>query len=130
MGKLGIFDDERKRWIQFDEDTEVLIRFAGKEELRRIFKKAEKTAKLTGADSMDLSNRELGRLCVMGWRKIGDDNHPGLIVQGKPLPFTPENIDFLMKHSLEFSRFVNENGIDSRQFLESEEEEKIEIKNS
>lgn len=130
MGRLGIFDEEMTRWIQFDEDTEVFIRFVGKEDLRKIFKKAERTAKLTGADSTELSNRELGRLCVMGWRKIDEHDHPGLIIKGKPLQFSPDNIDMLMKRSLDFSRFVNENAIDSRLFLEEEEEKKVEIKNS
>lgn len=130
MGKLGIFDEEMTRWIQFDEDTEVLIRFVGKEGLRKIFKKAEKTAKLTGADSTELSNRELGRLCVLGWRKIDDHNHLGLVVKGQPLPFSPDNIDMLMKRSLAFSKFVNENAPDEKLFLEEEEERKVEIKNS
>lgn len=129
MGKVGIFDEERTKWIQFDEDTEVHIRFIGKEELRKIFKKAEKTAKLTGADSTEISNRELGRTCVLGWRKIDDYNHPGLIVNNKPLSFTPDNIDMLMKRSLDFSRFINENAIDSKLFLEEEQEREAETKN-
>jgi len=129
MGTIAIFDDERTKWIQYDEDAEVLIRFVGREELRKIQRKAEKTANLTGADANDIANQKLGRAAVLGWRKIGDNNHPGLIVKGEPLPFTPENIDMLMRRSLEFSRFVNDNSIDSKQFLE-EEKEKKESKNA
>jgi len=121
MGEIGIFDEERKRWIQFDEDTEVLIRFVDRRELRKIQNKAEKTARLTGVDADEIANKYLGRAAVLGWRKIDDHSHPGLTLKGQPLPYTPENVDMLMTRSLEFSRFVNENCINSKLFLQEEE---------
>jgi len=128
MGEIGIFDDERKKWIQFDEDTEVLIRFIDRRELRKIQSKAEKTARLTGADADEIANRYLGRSAVLGWRKINDHSHPGLMIQGRPLPYTPENVDMLMTRSLEFSKFVNEHCVNSKIFLQ-EDEEIEEVKN-
>ena len=122
MGKLGIFNDERSKWIQFDEDTEVLVRFIGRQELRKMQRKAEKTANLIGVDVNDILNQKLGRAAVLGWRKMNDHKHPGLIIKDQPLPYTPENIDMLMTRSLEFSKFVNDNAVDSKLFLEEEKE--------
>ena len=124
MGKLGIFDDEKKQWLQFDEDTEVLIKLITKEGLRKIMQKATKRSKLTGEDIADISDALLGREAVLGWRKIEDHNHPGLIVSGQPLPFTPENINMLMKKSIAFSRFVNDACVDETAFLKEDEETK------
>ncbi|MEM4368374.1 MAG: hypothetical protein QXO21_05145 [Candidatus Anstonellales archaeon] len=123
MGKLGIFDEEKTKWIQFDEDTEVLLKFVSKEELKKISIKAERASRLSGVDPSDVANIQLGRTAVLGWRKIDNHNHPGLIVKGQPFPYTKENVDLLMTKSLEFSKFVNENAINSRIFLEEEEEE-------
>lgn len=123
MGKIGIFDEDRTRWVEFDEDTEIRIRFVGKEELARIHRKAAKKARLSGADASEIQNRELGRVAVLGWRNVDDHDHPGLIVNDQPLEFTQENLDMLMKRSLEFSAFVNQQCVDSRAFLEAEEEE-------
>lgn len=120
--ELGIFDEEKTKWIQYDEDTEVCIKHTGKEVLKAINTKAAKIAKLTGADYGGVNNKLLGRATVHGWRKIDDHNHPGLMLKKQPLSFTPENIDMLMKKSLEFSNFVNENCLDSKLFLNSEEE--------
>ena len=118
MGKLGIFEDERKRWIQFDEDTEVRIRFIGREELRKLQIKAEKTASLSGGDARDILCQHLGKASVLGWRKMDDHNHPGLTVAGEPLEYSPENVDMLMGKSQEFFRFVDTNSINSRIFLD------------
>lgn len=122
MADLGIFDEPTHKWIQYDEDTEVQVRHIGKEELRKINLKAAKTAKLTGVDSVAINNKMVGRAAVLGWRKINDHNHPGLTMKRQPLPFTPENIDMLMRRSLEFSNFVNENCLDSKLFLDADEE--------
>jgi len=128
MSELAIFDDERKKWIQYDEDSEVLIKHINKEELQKISQKADKAAKLTGSDRANIFSRLLGRASILGWRKIDNHAHPGLMLKGQPLQFTPENIDMLMQKSLEYSIFVNENAIDSKLFLE-EEKEKEELKN-
>lgn len=123
MGKLGIFDDERKRWIQFDEDTEVLLRFIGREELKGLQRKAEKTAALASLDARDILATRLGRASVLGWRKMDDHEHPGLVVDGEPLRFSQENVDMLMSRSTEFVRFVDTHSVNSRLFLEQEKEE-------
>ncbi len=121
MGEIGIFNEDKSNWIQFDSDTEVQIKLVGKEELRKIQRKAEKTAQLAGIDVSDIADQKLGRAAVLGWRKIKDHNHPGLIVSGEAFPYTPENIDLLMKKSLAFSGFVNDHSINERDFLDKEE---------
>ncbi|GAB4486020.1 MAG: hypothetical protein OHK006_13210 [Thermodesulfovibrionales bacterium] len=124
MGEVGIYEGERQKWIQYDEDTEVLIRLISKEELRKILIKAQKSAKLTGSHADNYADQLLGRAAVKGWRKIDRHEHPGLTVGGKPLPFTPENIDLLMKGSLKFSRFVNDSAVAEDEFADGAEDEK------
>ena len=36
MSDVAIFDEERKKWLQYDKDTEVLIKHISKEELNEI----------------------------------------------------------------------------------------------
>lgn len=123
MGQLGVFDDDRSRWLRFDEDTEVRIRFLPRDALRKIQRKAEQTARLTGASASDIADAMVGHEAVLGWRKVGEHGHPGLVVNNKPLPFSLENVEMLMKRSSEFFRFVDENVINSRQFLQEERDE-------
>lgn len=113
MAEIGVFDGERKKWIPFDEDTEVLVKLVTKEELRAI---ANKSAKM-GQKSAEAADKLLGRAAVLGWRKFDDPTHPGLVVGGQPLEFTPENIDMLMTRSIEFSRFVNEYAVNEKAFI-------------
>lgn len=120
MGNLGIFDDERKKWIQFDSDAEVELVFLDREGLVRIGEKGEKVAKRTGAIPTNIVNIFLGRRCVQGWRKIDDHSHPGLTVGGKPLEFSQKNLDMLMLKCLEFSKFVNDAVTDSKLFIDEE----------
>jgi hypothetical protein len=125
MAKLGIYNAERKKWIQYDEDTEVLIKHVGKEELNEISTKARKQAKLSGSTDIGaIINQRLGKIAVLGWRKIEDPTHPGFVVNDAPLPFTPENVGMLMAKSLDFSNFVNENAINANEFLTGVEETK------
>lgn len=118
MARIGIFQGEKKRWVQYDQDTEILIKHIGKPALSEINQKAQKTARLSGADAKDLFNQRLGRAAVLGWRNIDDHQHPGFIVDEQPLPFSEQNLDMLMRESLEFSAFVNAEAIDSQQFLD------------
>ncbi|MBI5075635.1 MAG: hypothetical protein HZB62_10795 [Nitrospirae bacterium] len=127
MAKLGVFTGEKSKWIQFDADTEVRIRLIGKKELREIVNKAEKAARKTGANSQDIVDRKIGRASVLGWRKIKDHDHPGLIVGDQPLQFTPENVDMLMDLSIDFTRFVNQNCSEEKEFIDEDE---TEIKNA
>ncbi len=116
MSELDIFTEERKKWIQFDKDTEVLIKNIGKEELNAISKKARKESGLSGMDVSAVINRRFAIAAVHGWRKIGEHEHPGLTIGGKPLAFTPENLSMLMAKSLRFSNFVNASAVDSDEF--------------
>ncbi|RJQ44443.1 MAG: hypothetical protein C4538_10515 [Nitrospiraceae bacterium] len=121
MGKFNFSDEEKNRWFQFDIDTEVQIKLITKRDLREIARKAAKRAKLTGEDEGDIADRLLGRAAVMGWRKMDDHNHPGIIVNDQPCTFCPENIDVLITRSIKFSRFVNQMCIDEDEFLEETE---------
>ncbi len=126
MAKVAIFEGERKKWIQYDADTEVLIKLIGKEELRDIMNKATKSARLTGVDISDFADARLCKAAVLGWRKIDDHDHPGLLFgeQEQPLPFTPENVSMLMKKSITFSKFVNEHAMNEAGFLQEDEDTK------
>ena len=118
MGNFDFTEGEKRKWIQFDSDSEVEIKLITKQELREIVKTAAKRAKLTGEDQADIADRLLGRAAVKWWRKVGQPDHPGLLANGEPLPFTLENIDRLMTKSLKFSRFINETCIDEDEFAE------------
>ncbi|MBI5410174.1 MAG: hypothetical protein HZA14_12490 [Nitrospirae bacterium] len=122
MAEIGIFNGERTKWIQFDVDTEILIKLITKAELRKINQKAAKKAKFTEQNVNDVADNLLGQAVVKGWRKIKDHEHPGITVDKKPLPFTPENIDMLMTGSIKFSRFVNEACINEDEFIDDGEE--------
>ncbi len=123
MARIGLFNAEQTRWLRFDSDTEICIRFLNKEDLTEITKKAIKRAKMTGADHDRVSNQLVGAAAVKGWRNAKNHNHPGLLnADGAPIPFTDENRDMLMRYCREFSNFVNDAAIDSKRFLEQEEE--------
>jgi len=121
MAKFSFTDNDKTRWIQFDIDTEINIKLISKCELRDISKRASKHARLTGEDEADVADRLLGRAAVLGWRNIGDHNHPGIIVNDQPCTFTQGNIDMLMTKSLKFSRFVNQTCIDEDEFARETE---------
>lgn len=120
MGEIAVFEKDKKpnKWIQYDVDTEVLIFYQDREDLNAIRIKAEKNARLTGANSSKLMDIYLGRKAVGGWRKIEDHKHPGLTIGGKPIEFNERNLDMFMTKSNEFARFVNEKCVDSPEFLE------------
>jgi len=121
MAKLGIFDETRKRWIQFDEDTEVLLSYLGKEEALELSKQADKLVSRTGSDRVVVWNQKLGERTVHGWRHLKNYDLPGFTYpDGRPIPFTPENRDLLMKSCREFSVFVGEQTIDAKVFMEIE----------
>ena len=124
MADLGIFDDVQEKWVQFDEDTEVLIRFVDRETLDRITRKSDKAARMSGSDDRKIFNKLLAEAAVHGWRNIDNHDHPGLRVNRQPLLFTPENRDMLMKRSNEFAGFVNTTCINSRLYLEEDEARK------
>ena len=116
MGELDIFDVAPEKFFSFDDDSEVLIQYQGKEVLSKIGTKAAEIERKTGASASVLMNKLTGRVAVKGWRKKADHKHPGLTIGGQPLPFTPQNVDVLMTKSIDFSNFVNQKCIDSKAF--------------
>lgn len=116
MADLGVFTDKRSRWITFDEDSEVCVKYISREVLGVIWVRASRTAARKNMKIEDAFNVELGRRAVGGWRKIDDHEHPGLTVGGEPFPYSPNNSDFLMVKSLDFSKFINEVCINFRLF--------------
>lgn len=123
MAKIAMFDDEQRRWLRFDEDTELLIRYLDKAAGLELSKKADKISARTGMPHIECWNRLLAETCLLGWRKTDDHDHPGLTTpNGVPIPFTPENRDRLMKGCREISLFVSENAINAGVFLERDQE--------
>ena len=122
MGKVGIFDAAQQKWHTFDDDTEVLIEFLPKDVIVGIQRKGAKQAKLSGGDVDVITNRLIGEAAVKGWRHKTNHSHPGFITPKKvPVPFTPDNRDLFMKSWREFSNFVNEVAIDSKEYLDADE---------
>ena len=116
MGELDIFATAPEKWFPYDDDTEVLIQYQGKEILTKISSKAGEIERKTGASAGVIANKLTGRAAVKGWRRKLDHDHPGLTTGGQPLPFTPANVDMLMTKSIDFSTFVNRKCIDSQAF--------------
>lgn len=120
MAKIGIFNEAPQKYIQFDEDTEVLIRFVDKEELAGLIRKANEVAQKVKTPQNMAYDMFLGKKAVLGWRNIKDHNHPGLLLPGgEPISFTPENRNMLMTRSRDFSEFVFQKSTNSALFLES-----------
>ena len=128
MGEIRIFDKGEKpqTWFDFDEDTEVLIELTEKEDLEEIRSTAIRQAKLARSENSDnIGNILLGKRKVKGWRKKDDPNHPGLVVNGEPFPYSEKNVAFLMQKSLDFSAFVNDVCIKLKLFSDADRGEQI-----
>lgn len=118
MAKVAIFDEEQVKTFEFDEDTDVDLKYLTKEEARELNKAVEKIVNRTGADWSVVWNQKLGEEVVKGWRHRKNADHPGFTLpDGTPIPFTPENRDMMMKHCREFSLFVGENTVNAKEFL-------------
>jgi len=128
MGEIGIFNEDKSKWIQFDSDTEVHIRHIGRQELKKLQRKASKAANISDVDEIDYFNGRLGRAAVLGWRKIKDHKHPGFMRDGVPISFSEDNLDTFMNDWLDFSNFVNTHAIDTKIFLEEKEKKASEKK--
>lgn len=127
MAKLGLFDGEKTKKVQFDEDTEVLLRHVDKKKMTELQAKANKVVRMSGGNANQILSRLLGEAAVLGWNMIGDESHPGIIVGDAPFPFNDKNRDRMMLQSIEFSNFVHDNAIDSRLFLDEEPEAEEEV---
>jgi hypothetical protein len=127
MAQVAIFDEAPKAWIDFDDDTEVLIEYLDRPDAIALHKEVDKLTARTGGDRQIIWGRELGKKVVHGWRhkdQKKNPDHPGLVLPGgAPLPFNEANRDLMMKKCREFSAFVNESAIDGKIFLELSENE-------
>jgi len=132
MAKVAIFDDTLQKWIEYDEDTEVLIQYLPKEAAKELSAKVDKIVNRTGSPWAQVWEQKIAEAAVKGWRQMGNHSHPGFVLpDGSPIPFTPENRDMMMKRCREFSTFVTDNAIDAKIFMEisTKPAEAAEIKN-
>lgn len=121
----GLKNETLTAWIQFDDDTEVLIAHVSRQGLRALNKKATSTTfvrhqKTKETDSNE-ADRLLGREAVKDWRAL--PGRSGFTMNGESYPYSPENCDFLMEKYNEFANFVNETAIELSNFVEEEKEE-------
>jgi hypothetical protein len=124
MAQVALFTEAPQGWIQFDEDTEVLIEYLDRPAAIELNKAVDKIVARTGGDQQIIWGRELGKKAVHGWRNIDQEHnpgHPGFVLPDKektPIQFNDANRDLMMKGCREFSIFVNGNAIDAGVFLE------------
>jgi hypothetical protein len=119
MAEIGLYEEGRRKWLPYDEDTEVCIELLSKEQVRQINQKAAKAGKRAG----EMGDKLLGRAAVKGWRKTDDHEHPGFMVKGIPFQFDQENLDTLMTRNTDFSAFVNKNCLNEDAFIEEDIED-------
>lgn len=124
MADIDVFGEEKEKFVQFDDDTEVLLVYLDKSAVGEIRKRAKKLDSKSNMEYDAAFNYLLGKAAVKGWRKIKDHKHPGLIFNKKPFPFNEDNRDFLMRKSIDFASFVNGNTVDPEPFREEEEANK------
>jgi hypothetical protein len=130
MDLSGLKNDALAAWIPFDDDTEVLISYVSREDLRQLRRQAASVRfvkhRKTETTDPGEADRLLGRAAVKDWRAL--PGRPGFTMGGARYPYSPENCDFLMAKYNEFANFVNERAIGFSNFVEEEKEE--ETKNS
>jgi len=123
MAKVAVFTDDQRRWLEFDEDTELFVSFLSTEKGRELSKEVDKLTVRSGGDRSVIWNRKLGEKVLHGWRHKTRADHPGLTLpDGSPIPFTPESRDLLMVQCREISMFVSENCLDSKIFIEEQKQ--------
>ena len=103
-------NDPVQVWVPFGEDTEVLIQYVSREELRAIYRKSKETAfvKHQKVETVNDGKADilLGRAAVKGWRPRPGKS--GFTAKGEEFPYTPENCDLLMTRWTDFALFVND----------------------
>lgn len=135
MAQVAIFEEKVKRWVRFDEDTEVFLEYLDKSAARVLNKDVDKIVARTGSDWQKIWEQKVGEKTVFGWRHIDqkkNPDHPGILLPGgAPLHFSAENRDLMMRSCREFSMFVGSTTIDASIFLEQQQEaeERVEAKN-
>jgi hypothetical protein len=122
--------EEVSAWIQFDEDTEVLIAYVSREDLRKLRRQATVTRykhhqKVEEVDEKELE-RLLGRAAVKDWRAL--PGRPGFTMGDEPYLYSEEHCDFLMERLNEFATFVDMVVVDFSSFVREEKaEERAEV---
>jgi len=130
MAKVAIFTEEQIKTFEYDEDTDVDLKYLTKEEAQELNKKVDKIVNRAGSDWAKVWNQVLGEAVVRGWRNRFDPDQPGFTLpDGTPLPFNAENRDMMMKSCREFSLFVGENTVNATEFLNRGKETQ-KVKNS
>lgn len=123
MAQIGIFEKAPQKWIQYDEDTEVLLEYVDKEALTKLIKQANEASQKLKMPQGTVYDMFLGKKAVHGWRNMKDHSHPGLLLPNQqPIEHTPENRNMLMTKSRDFSEFVFQKSTNAAIFLESEPE--------
>ncbi len=125
MELSGLKNDTLQAWVPFDDDTEVLIAYVSREDLRELRKQATSLKFLKHQKSEETDAKEadrlLGRKGVKNWRAL--PGRPGFTMGGEVFGYSPENCDFLMERFNEFANFVNEAAIDFSKFVEEAKEQ-------
>lgn len=127
MDLSGLRRESVAAWIPFDGDTEVLVAYVSREELRQLRKEAAsiRFVRHHGAEEIDEkeADRLLGRKAVKNWRPL--PGRTGFTMGGSTFPYSVENCDFLMERYNEFANFVNMKAIEFSNFVEEHKEEEI-----
>jgi hypothetical protein len=130
MDLSGLKQTTLQAWVPFDDDTEVLLAYVSREDLRRLRKKAASIKFIGHQKTEEVDPKEadklLGRIAVKNWRAL--PGRPGFTMGGKAFPYSVENCDFLMEGLNEFANFINEASIEFSNFVQEEKEQ--EVKNS
>ncbi len=112
-------------WIPFDGDTEVLLSYISRDELRKIRKEATAFRftdhRMVEETDAGEAERRLGRRAVKDWRAL--PGRPGFTMNGAPFPYSPESCDLLMERFNEFALFVNDKALRLAAFVEGERSE-------
>ena len=115
MDITALNDEGFQVWVTFL-DAEVLMRYVGLDELRRIrqhatlrrwpYSEVEGQRQGEPEESLDLAeaSRLLGRAAVRDWK--------GLTLKGQDFPYSAENADLLMARWSEFAQMVGEVALD------------------
>ncbi len=127
MELRGLKNESLQGWVPFDDDTEILIAYVSREDLRVLRKEATSLKFMRHGKSEETDAKEadrlLGRKAVKDWRAL--PGRKGFTMGGEPFRYSPENCDFLMERFNEFANFVNETAIDFVTFVEEEKEETL-----
>ncbi len=129
MDVSALDDEGLEVWVTFL-DAEVLMRYVGLDEVRRIrqhatlrrwpYSEVEGQRQGKPETCMDLAeaSRLLGRAAVRGWK--------GLTLKDEDFPYSAENADLLMARWGEFARMVGEVSLDLMKFMERSMHESME----